>query len=272
MLNEHQLQEIEKLKQLCEEQGEFRLKLNWDTLLEGKEIEHELLYKDGKLVGFLAVYRFGKEYELCGMVHPSYRGQGLFSQMVSKAVGHIPKGEEILLNAPSTSDSARLWLEGQPVTYSFSEFQMKWNSQLLSEEDHIRLEPAKEEDINWIMEANRQCFGYSYQEEQELKRLIHAGSESDSCYMIKHDEETIGKIQVRRKAGESWGVGFAVLPQFQGKGYGRKSVLQALSMERETGNAIFLEVAHHNHNAMKLYKDYGFEEYQTQDYYIYNRK
>jgi len=77
-LKNEQLEDIRILQQECEREG-FTLKLNWETLRSRNGVhKNDFLHYDGlKLVGFLGLYDFGNKAEMCGMVHPDYRGVGL---------------------------------------------------------------------------------------------------------------------------------------------------------------------------------------------------
>ena len=59
-------------------------------------------YENEALIGFLAIYQFGAKYEICGMVHPSNRRQGIFTGLFNDALEVIPHdAKKILINAPA---------------------------------------------------------------------------------------------------------------------------------------------------------------------------
>lgn len=64
-------------------------------------------YDGLKLVGFLGLYDFGNKAEMCGMVHPDYRRQGIFTKLLEEAIRSAVERnyKVILLNSPAQSHS-----------------------------------------------------------------------------------------------------------------------------------------------------------------------
>lgn len=274
MLLEKQLQDIKQLQLLCETEEQLQLKLNWDMLKSRTEQEQTdfLHYIDGQLVGFLALYDFGKKYEICGMVHPNFRRQGIFSKLFAEATAYVSQTKsniELLLNAPENSDSAKGWLMQIPCDYAFSEHQMKWNPTFISKLEHnseVLLRKITKEDLDLLVQLDVLCF--DFQEEAALKmnkRIFNDGI----SYVIEHDGKRVGKIRVNQEQQDSWIYGFAILPAEQGKGIGRKALTQVVMNEAALGQNIFLEVVLTNEHAKRLYESCGFEQFYTQDYYHY---
>ncbi|WP_318503232.1 GNAT family N-acetyltransferase [Bacillus sp. T3] len=131
---------------VCEKEGGFLLKLNFDMLenRSGDRQEDFFHYEDGVLVGFLGSYGFGNKVELCGMVHPDYRRKGIFSSLLKLGIEEAKKWniETILLNAPSKSHTAKAFLSTIPCTFSIAEYQMQWHQKDLSEDDGIKIRPS----------------------------------------------------------------------------------------------------------------------------------
>lgn len=269
MLSKTEINKIRALQEICESAEGIRLKLNWNTLLTRTEKRDFLCFNGEELVGFLAIYKFGNEVEICGMVHPQYRKQGIFSRLLSEALPAIRDDEAILINTPSKSQSAHAWLKRNNCLYTFSEYQMKWNGQELEPNEKVCLRNASVEDTDFIMGVDRVCF--DIYEEERLDILKSFNNQKNTIYIIENGKEAIGKIAVRREDRESWVVGFAILPEYQGNGYGKSALMQTVLSEAKMGNSIYLEVALNNKNARKLYEQSGFSEFETQDYFIYLR-
>lgn len=268
------LNQIQKLQDICEKYDGITLKLNWEMLRNRSENEKEdfFHYEDGHLVGFLATYSFGVKVEICGMVHPNFRRKGIFSNLLKEALEIIPKGSKILLNAPEASSSAKEFVKSQNYSYSFSEYQMAWkNNEVKPVEEIVRFTKAKIIDFSFIANLDVVCFGFDKTDAEKYNNRIL--NEPDRLlYIIEVNNEKIGKMSVQRENNESWIYGFAILPQFQGKGYGRNALLQIIQKENQIGNEIHLEVALENSNAKKLYLNCGFKQYNTQDYYKIDNK
>lgn len=273
MLTKKQLHDIKTLQDICETKEQIKLKLNWQTLRTRNDEEKNdfFYYQKEELIGYLALYKFGNETEICGMVHPNHRCRGIFTQLCNEALSTIAEGEQILINAPADSKSAKEWIMKQNGTFAFSEFQMKWEKQDISHEPIIRLRKATVLDAETIIELNKLCFGIENEDINDVHQLIE-NDKSKSIYMIEKDDSTLGKIHVNREVEESWIVAFAMFPKHQGKGYGRNALTQTVLLESKiTGNDIYLEVALENLNALRLYEQCGFAQFHTQDYYSFGR-
>ncbi|WP_214483113.1 GNAT family N-acetyltransferase [Bacillus sp. SM2101] len=270
MLSDHVLNQIKELQEICETEEQILLKLNWDVLRtrnskEKRDFFHE---ENGKLVGFLGVYWFGTKIEICGMVHPKYRRKGIFSILLQEALTECNKGgfSSVLLNAPAESVSAKHFLNKNLYTYRFSEYQMKLKETSLSFSPDVVIRKARKEDQQLEVELDVQCFNFEREDAIDFNKRIKE-EETRSFYMIDYVGQTVGKITIDRSNEESWIYGFAILPAHQGKGIGRKALINAVLREQEKGYRIFLDVETSNQNALKLYTDCGFVSYSVQDYY-----
>jgi ribosomal protein S18 acetylase RimI-like enzyme len=270
LLSNQQLVDIKKLQNACEAGESFELKLNWDMLETRPENEiHDLFhYEDGNLVGFLGLYGFGSKVELCGMVHPGFRRKGIFTQLFKEAEKLIVehKYKQILLNAPSKSETAKIFLQTVPCSYSFSEHQMQWKEKELEPQPDVSLRLTTPEDLELEIQLEVQCFGADESDARKFSKGPH--NLVDENYMIVTTGKTVGKIRISHANGEAWIYGFAVLPQYQGKGIGRKALTNVVIKEHQDSYPIFLEVEAKNANALRLYESCGFKAYHSQDYYL----
>ena len=88
-----ELREIEQLAAACVEIDGGRLKLEWGALRSdrpGDQVNDLLWIGESGLVGFLGIYGYRlDQVELCGMVHPSARRQGVFSCLFEAAMTEV---------------------------------------------------------------------------------------------------------------------------------------------------------------------------------------
>ncbi|WP_409271024.1 GNAT family N-acetyltransferase [Neobacillus sp. SCS-31] len=272
MLSGEQMNEIKELQAVCEGDGGFELKLNWDMLAARKEGNKDdfFHYENGQLVGFLGLYGFGTKVELCGMVHPNWRRKGIFTGLLKEAIEEAKKRgtRQILLNAPAGSESAKGFLETVPNHYVVTEYQMKWDGTAPPSSEGVILRHSTQKDNSLEIRLEVECFGFLEQEaaayHQELKE-----SSSENFYIVEADGEPVGKMRVDHPNGEAWIYGFAILPEYQGKGIGRKALSSIIVEEDRAGRPLFLEVEAKNAHALRLYESCGFKSYHAQDYYEY---
>lgn len=273
MLTEEELIEIKALQEVCEKEGGFQLKLNFSMLEHRDKNSKEdfFHYEDGKLVGFLGSYGFGNKVELCGMVHPEYRRRGIFSTLLGMGLKETKKRKfkTVLLNAPTESQNAKEFLKSIPCTFSFAEYQMKWQQIELFEEPVVTIRPSfSNEDWEAEIKLEALCFGLNEKEAREFNQQSRKNS-SDQNLIIEAEGKSAGKMRVSELNGEAWIYGFAVFPNLQGRGIGRKALSKVVKMEHQKGLSIFLEVEAKNAHALRLYESCGFRSYHSQDYYIF---
>ncbi|WP_430789017.1 GNAT family N-acetyltransferase [Virgibacillus flavescens] len=272
MLSEKELYDIKQLQDTCEKADHIQLKLNWEMLKErGSNILDFFHYEGDALAGYLAIYPFGKKYEISGMVHTDFRRKGIFSELFRKAIVNMPENaKEILINAPANSDSAKQWLQKYPAVYDFSEYQMQWHDTSLESKNfaHVKIREANSADLETKIRLDVKCFGFDEAGAREFNQE-NVKNHKKSSYMIEVNEEIIGKIGIMRDEEETYIYGFAIFPESQGKGYGRTALTKTVLAESDAGKTIVLEVAAENKNALKLYENCGFKSYEVQDYYSY---
>ncbi|RDW19750.1 GNAT family N-acetyltransferase [Oceanobacillus chungangensis] len=272
MLTYEQLKEIKSLQFICEAGEDFELKLNWDMLRKREEGEANDFFhysSNGLLVGFLALYDFGNKVEICGMVHPQHRRKGIFSDLFSKAIQVCKERQydEILLNAPANSVMAKKFFESLTCNYANTEYQMKWFETELIEEKDVRIRPSvTKADLQLEVQLDVCCFGFSEGEAVDYNNRIRRENDQQ-FYIIEFEEEAVGKIRVSHEKSDAWIYGFAILPEHQGKGIGRKALKKIVLAEHQQGKNIFLDVEATNNHALKLYESCGFQSFHAQDYY-----
>lgn len=270
MKNE-QLEDIRILQQECEREG-FTLKLNWETLRSRNGVnKNDFLHYDGlKLVGFLGLYDFGSKAEMCGMVHPDYRRQGIFTKLLEEVIRSAVERnyKVILLNSPAQSHSGTEFLKQLPCEFAFSEFQMKWSETELGDYDDAVVRPSRRDDEETEIQLDIQCFHFTKQEAKDYyQRILY--EDTLKTMMIEKGGRAVGKIRVDHSGREAWIYGFSILPKYQGKGLGRKALKKVVAEQCQLGYDIFLEVEATNEHALRLYESCGFKTIQRQDYYQY---
>lgn len=271
MLTTQQLQDIEQLQKECETHDHLQLKLNWEMLRKRESNQLDFLhYENDELAAFLGLYAFGSTAEVCGMVKPSERRKGHFHRLFQQGMETAKQNgyKKILLNAPAASDAAKDFLNKKGAVYAFTEHQMEWQERSLEEVEGFMLRQATAEDLDMRVRLDVEAFGVVEEDANAMESRID-GDEDTDMLMIDVNEETIGKIRVKREDGQAWIYGFSILPEQQGKGIGRKVLLQVIKEQRSVGHSVHLEVETKNDHALGLYTSVGFKAVHAQDYYSY---
>lgn len=270
MLTPQQLKDIERLQKECEVHDRLQLKLNWEMLKErGSDQLDFFHYENDELVAFLGLYPFGSTVEVCGMVTPNERQKGHFHRLFRLGMEKVKQNgyKKILLNAPAGSNTAKAFLSKKGAEYAFSEHQMEWQETPLKETDGIHLRQATLEDYEMRVRLSVTAFGV----DEEDARVMESKALGDNTdmFMIVVNEGTVGKIRVSREDGQAWIYGFAILPEYQGKGIGRKVLRRVIKEQSSAGYSLHLEVETKNDHALGLYESVGFKAVHAQDYYRY---
>jgi ribosomal protein S18 acetylase RimI-like enzyme len=279
-INEKDYEEISKLRDICISKENISLKLELDFKLQIEqkhknsinEINEFLYYIDDILVGYLGVCCFnGKSAEVTGLVHPDYRGRGIFKKLYLVAKGEMGrrKCEEILLLSDRNSISGKEFIIAVGAKYSFSEYQMelqdKYQGKYIGNE--IKLRKAQNSDFKEIAKQNNIYFGGVIQEEY-IPLPENEEKNNSITYLAELDEKIIGKIRIDINNDVAGIYGFGIIPEYRGKGYGRSTLANALNMLKSKNlKRIYLEVESENSKALGLYKSCGFIENSIMDYY-----
>ncbi|MFF2889394.1 GNAT family N-acetyltransferase [Paenibacillus sp. NPDC057967] len=281
-LNDTELDAIGLLADTCNRHEGIELKLNWNMLRErsGTETSDFLYYQSGRLVGFLGIYQFqSTEVEISGMVHPRYRRQGIFSQLVQAAREeclrrNVPK---LVFMCQQGTASAKAVMDHWSIPYVYSEYWMQLLEPPVQEDrEHIgvlKLREADSDDDAVIVRMNVEGFGLS---EEDAANLLEKpnGTRTSRVYIADIEGEegarrTVGKVHARVVNGSAFIYGFVVAASERGRGYGRTILEQAIEVIRaeDPQASIALEVAVKNERALGLYESTGFRISKATDYY-----
>ncbi|MCY9733967.1 GNAT family N-acetyltransferase [Paenibacillus alvei] len=284
-MNDEQLKGLRRLEGICNEHDQIFLKLNWDMLTARTDnLANDYVYTaNGEIVGFLGIFQFSpSEVEISGMVHPKYRRQGIFSQLVKEAKQECRKRrvEKLIFICARSAQSGKGFLESIGSKYSFAEYWMKLdggkelNSDFAACSAPLRLRSAEADDVDMLIKVNMDGFDLK---EEEARGYVEGtlSSSVDRIHVIEIQQDNgeglpIGKIHVMQEEGNAFLFGFSILSEHRGKGYGRwvlESMIRHIR-EHQPSAMIELEVAVENDRALGLYTSCGFQVRNVNDYYV----
>lgn len=279
------LQAIKDLERLCSTHDGCSLKLELDykynaaKKLGGVPIEwNEFLYFKGEsLLGYVGIGCFnGMHGELNGMVHPEYRGKGIFTRLSQLALAECERRnlEQVLLLSDRNSALGQAFIKKMPVALHHSEYEMDLleTYEIESEsqfEEPITLRKARNSDVEEVARQNAIYFGEGYDpenmvmpEEEERRGM--------TVYLAEYQGEVIGKTHLQLIDSVAGIFGLGVLPGYRGRGFGRRILNLSVSKLKENNpKRVMLQVEAKNETALNLYKSCGFVSQSTMDYYLY---
>jgi ribosomal protein S18 acetylase RimI-like enzyme len=134
-------------------------------------------------------------------------------------------------------------------------------------EERLHVRPATPDDLPQLAHITACAFDLP---ENEVNRYSTERLEQADrgFYVGELDGLVIGKIDVLFSMHEGYIHGFAVLPEYQGRGYGHHLLARTIQEILARGQQdITLEVSVTNKNALSLYQSCGFKETSSYDYY-----
>ncbi|TPG90360.1 GNAT family N-acetyltransferase [Brevibacillus laterosporus] len=273
-LTEAELTQVKDLLQVCNEYDQIQIKLNLDMIScrPTNQIQDFYFAKDDRMIGYLALYNFNnREVEISGMVDPAHRRNGIFYSLLQLAYPEIERRQlpKLIFMSQEKSASGKAFLEALGSTYSFSEYWMEMDSPPSDPKTtSLFLREATEEDISLFVQVDIESFGSS--KEDSIRHALEGIQEPDRHPIVAFlGNEFIGKLSYQRIDDMDFIYGFAVMPSFQGRGYGREILTRVVcELIKKQSPSIVLEVEVRNKNALKLYNSCGFKEVTANDYYI----
>lgn len=276
VLSEEDLVEVRVLADTCNAHEGLDLKLNWDLMrARSGGLPSDFLYYDhDALVGYLALDGFGEELELTGMVHPGFRRRGVFSTLLDAAVREClrRKTSRLLLVCERKSASGQAFVASTVARYDSSEYHLELDAQngRRPAADGFRFRLADIRDIGALVRLDVVCFGGG---EDAVRERVTRDLENPASryYVAEREGEAIGKIGVALEDGGAYVRGVGVLPEYRGRGYGRRMLEATIdAMVAENRTSLALDVVCENSGALSLYLACGFQVTNCYDYYEYD--
>jgi ribosomal protein S18 acetylase RimI-like enzyme len=257
------------------------LKLEYPTLRSRPaEVVNDFLWLDpaplpsgtASIVGFLGVYQNrADEVEICGMVHPERRRMGIFSCLLDEALTELRRRDahRVLLIVDRACEAGVGFAGARGGEVAWSEYRMRQADPPVTQDDdeHVTVRPGRRDEAGFIRDCLSRAFGLP----EEATADEDFAERAEQTLVIEHATERVGVMRAERDAvaGDAGIYGFAVLPEHQGRGYGRAAlskVTRALRDEETT--SVHLEVLVDNPGALHLYESCGFDVLGIEDYYL----
>jgi ribosomal protein S18 acetylase RimI-like enzyme len=279
-LTTEELTAIRQLAELCNQQEQLHMRLDWSLLAarSGAEVNDFLYYQEGVLVGYLMAYGLGTdERELTGMVHPQQRRHGI-ARLLLQAARDEYTGfgvRQLLLVTEHRSTSGKAFVEEVGAHYDFSEHEMVLThfQERQQFDDRLISRPADMSDQDALATIYAAIEGTSV---EAGKSRIRERQHEPRCqyYIATFGEEEVGclepvgMLRLDEMEHEIGIYSFGIIPDYQGRGYGRQMLEEVIRAIRAySQKPIMLDVEVTNKHAFHLYRSCGFDIKTTYDYY-----
>jgi ribosomal protein S18 acetylase RimI-like enzyme len=230
--------------------------------------------EEGDIVGFCAVYQHrADEVEICGMVHPSRRREGIFTQLLDEALSELRRRgvERVLLIVDRACEPGVAFALDRGGVLASSECRMRQDAAPAAPGGAagVTLRPASSTPAD--RQLLQDCLHHAFGLPEEVAAPTAWGPTEERTLVIEHEGHGVGVIRAERDsaAGVAGVYGFAVLPEQQGQGYGRAALCMLTRQLHEEGfGVVTLEVLVDNPAALHLYETCGFVTTGVEDYYL----
>jgi ribosomal protein S18 acetylase RimI-like enzyme len=272
-LTADQRADVERLAELCNRLEGLDLTLNLEPADPGSGRANQFLYyADGTLAGFASL-EGTQDPELCVMVHPAHRRKGIGRALLEAAKDECRRNDvpAMILVCDEAAPSCSAFAAAVEARYFSSEYRMKLDPASIdrsrSRHDGLYLRLAGPEDTELLVNLLAAAFGDPV---PAVRRGVERGlSQANQRYYIAELRgEPLGTLRVSQHDPSVYITAFGVLPEHQGRGYGRQMLLDTIDMLLgESREDIRIEVETENRNALSLYHSCGFKETTTYGYY-----
>lgn len=234
---------------------------------------NDFLWRDGnEIVGFLGIYvNQPTEAEICGMVRPGRRRETIFTQLLDAALAEVRRRyiQRVLLIVERSCEAGVGFSIGCGGIVDSSEYRMRQREppDLQGAYEQLILRNGRREEADFV----RECIRSGFSLPEEAVAGDDWAERAEESVVIEHDGEPVGVMRVERdqEAAEAGIYGFAVVPEQQGRGYGRAALSKVTRDLRDEGiTSVHLEVLVDNPGALHLYESCGFEVLGIEDYYL----
>ncbi len=205
------------------------------------------------------------------MVHPSARRRGVFSRLFDAAITEVAGRNvpQVLLVVDRTYDAGAGFARSVGGTIEHSEHRMTLTREPAASapDPLVIVRAAGLADGPFVLRCLADAFGVPAgdYERAGLEAFIER---EGGTLVIELAGERVGTVRVDRDGDRAGIYGFAVSPEFQGRGIGRQ-VLASLACDLPAQGVpnVSLEVSCSNDAALRLYLSCGFDVVGTEDYY-----
>jgi ribosomal protein S18 acetylase RimI-like enzyme len=268
-----ELAAVKELAALCNALEGLDLKLSLDPI-PGNDPQAPRVFlarASTAIVGFCALDGAGRrEVEVCGMVHPERRRQGIGSALLDAAVEEARRqgSERMLLICEDASESGQGFVRHLGLAHDFTEYRMEVASPPESPGERLVLREADNHDAETIDRVVTTAFG-DPPGSRLYDILADMATPSERFYLGFLDGAAVTALKVHEETPKAYIYGFGVLPQYRRQGFGREFAARIVTQLMADGWApVGLEVDSNNTPAYTLYRSLGFREVTAYGYYV----
>jgi ribosomal protein S18 acetylase RimI-like enzyme len=264
--------EVKALAEQCRQQDGNHFPLFGHVLLQPRSLPcNWFYYHDTQLIGFVSAFFFYENAcELAILVHPDWRRRHIAKELLSHIVPVMQSRNPEYVLFPSPRGLNNTWLMARGFRFNNSEVQMQWRDKarpVIARTDILMQAAVAETDATALAEIDVLCFLANH----ESMQARYFNLLLDPAYvviMLRYQGQPIGKAHLHFELDQVQLSDVAVLPQFQGQGFGQALVAYCMAYVADHSELpIRLDVDMNNYNAKHIYQKLGFYTTNAWDYW-----
>jgi ribosomal protein S18 acetylase RimI-like enzyme len=275
-LNDDLIKEIKEVEEVCKRYDGLDGSTYLDTTMNFNQNMKcvFLAYEDDKLVSFIFVFApNSNEGEISAYTLPEHRRKGYFKNLIEKAKRELEsyRVSDILFVNETKSVNGKAAIEKLKGQYEFTEYLLRYNNindNLIYNYDYkLKLYKPELDDLEELIKVNQAIFNDSHLDAKSMVlNTLESKNRTQYAFMLQNSIVGIGCVCEEDEEDSIFGLG--VLPEYQGRGFGREVLFLIIRdlLEHNRRN-IVLEVNSTNDKAYQLYRKSGFDIETSFDYY-----
>lgn len=266
-----QLSELDRLCERCKIIDGHVVPIYKHLIKKNRPVSQNVLYYHQKqLVGFLSTFYFYQDAcEIALMVEPSYRRQGIATQLLNVILPVLcgQKITELIFSAPADQDMT--WFGARGANFIRREYQMQRKGgeqvSVVNQSLIIRLATLADEPVLCSMDK----ISFPLEISQHSARFAELLQDQNyKIFIAEMNQTAIGKAHLHFELEDVRLSDIAILPQYQKQGFGSTLLAFAINYALDQNySTLILDVETTNQQAIKLYSRLGFLITNVCDYW-----
>jgi ribosomal protein S18 acetylase RimI-like enzyme len=249
--------QVDRLRRACEAAEHLDLKLELDETDPLERPIHFLAIAGHELIGYAGLTP-GEDTEVCGMVHPSWRGRGIGSALLDgiRSAAVSLERDSVLVICEDAAPPAIAWMRRLGATLESAEDRMlvrlRSDDAQVTTETPLTVRAATDADHATVVEL----LGEEFSDGTDEQRVLGIDA-----------VDVVGTMRLIESPQRTMIYGFVIDEQRRGRRLGTRMLAAVMARLRADGvTDVGLEVNPENTPAVRLYERFGFATVTTYRY------
>lgn len=249
---------------------------DWETMSH-RQSEHYvdfLFYHQRKLIGTISLYDFEETtYEVSAVVHPKYRRQGIFTEMMAEVLPHIRQQQKqsLVFLIAENAKPAHICLNKLAAQYQYSEYVLEKScNQYTGYTADLLVLPAKNKDLDFIVSLDAKGQDLDKNSLKERYKSALKSRKREILMVMNNQKKIVGKIHLKWHHDYVWLHNEHVILQDKKLQNNTADFFNAIIgfLSQKTDHPMRINVQSYEKDNLSLYQELGLSPIQRTDYWI----